>query len=267
MNNDQIKEKLLMLDDSVEDFTVVMSGKSSKRVDGLYRPESREIIIHNKNFDDDNAMMYTAIHEFAHHVHFTTSPVPVPVTSRSHTIAFWDILHRLLGKAEGQNMYINIFFSDPDFRELTGHIKSRFLSTNGRLMKEFGGLLMKARELCMEKNASFDDYTDRVLGLHRTSARAIMNVFEKDVDPEIGFENMKTVASMKDPAIRREAEVSFLEGSSPDMVKSRFSPRKDPGDDMDRLMSEKQRIEKTLDSLTVRLAKIERKIQDLRSVR
>ena len=65
MNQDQVKEKLLQIDGEVADFSVVFSGKTSKKVDGLYHPEKQEIVIHNKNFEDDNALIYTAVHEFA----------------------------------------------------------------------------------------------------------------------------------------------------------------------------------------------------------
>ena len=91
-----------------------------------------------------------------------------------------------------------------------------------------------------------------------------MNVYEKDVTPDIGFDNMKTVASVKDDFLRKGVEESFLEGSSPDMVKAELFMKNKPNDSLERLMSEKSRIEKTLDSLTVKLAKIEMMIEDLR---
>ena len=64
MNQDQVKERLLQLEQVKTDFMVTFSGKNSKKVDGLYYPDKREIIIHNQNFVDDNQLMYTAIHEF-----------------------------------------------------------------------------------------------------------------------------------------------------------------------------------------------------------
>ena len=51
MNQDQVKEKLLEIESDVQDFKVILSGKKSKKVNGLYNPEKMEIIIHNKNFD------------------------------------------------------------------------------------------------------------------------------------------------------------------------------------------------------------------------
>lgn len=263
MNQDQVKHALLKLDGKVENFTVIFSGKSSKKVDGLYYPDRREIIIHNKNFINDNAMIYTAIHEFAHHLHFTRSAIPV--SSRAHSTEFWNIFHHLLFDAEKKGVYNNIFNKEPEFIRLTDQIKKKFLANNGDLMKEFGKLLIEAMKLCEEHHASFYDYVDRVLGLHRLEAKSIMNVFSTNVSSEIGFSNMKKVASIRDDAERKGAENAFLEGKSPDMVWAEFSPsRKRPDDMLDVLVAEKNRIEKTLDTLSAKLAKIERKIQEIR---
>ena len=68
MDNDKIKEMLLNIQESKLEFTVVMTGKESKRVNGLYKPETREILLHNKNFKTDNELIYTAIHEYTHHL-------------------------------------------------------------------------------------------------------------------------------------------------------------------------------------------------------
>ena len=68
MNNDQIKEILLSIEETDIDFTVTMSGKESKKVNGLYKPDNHEIILHNLNFKSDNQLIYTAIHEYTHHL-------------------------------------------------------------------------------------------------------------------------------------------------------------------------------------------------------
>jgi hypothetical protein len=65
MNQDQVKAKLLAIEDAPLEFSLIYSGKKSNKVNGLYKPESREIIIHNRNFSDDNLLLYTAIHEYA----------------------------------------------------------------------------------------------------------------------------------------------------------------------------------------------------------
>ena len=49
MDNETIKAHLLEIEESKLDFTVTLTGKESKRVNGLYKPETREILLHNKN--------------------------------------------------------------------------------------------------------------------------------------------------------------------------------------------------------------------------
>lgn len=262
MNQDQVKERLLQLEQVKTDFIVTFSGKSSKKVDGLYYPDRREIIIHNQNFSDDNQMMYTAIHEFAHHVQFTKTNVPV--TARAHSNDFWNIFHTLLFRAEEMGIYNNIFETNGEFRELTAMLRDEYLSRNGHLMKEFGSLLLKARELCQRYHASFEDYVDRVLRLHRNEAKTIMKTYTMDIKPEIGYENMKTVARIKDEELRHGVQEAFLDQRSPDMVKAALNPKTEFTNRLSYLESEKERVERSLDKLTAHLAKLERDIDALK---
>ncbi|MFC1669403.1 hypothetical protein ACFL20_03370 [Spirochaetota bacterium] len=267
MNQDQVKSRLLKLEKNVDDFTLIFSGKTSKKVDGLYHPDKREIIIHNRNFTDENsnvnenALMYTAIHEFAHHLQFTRSPVPI--SSKAHTGNFWDIFHRLLFDAEEKKVYENLFKNDSRFVNLTKQIREKFLNVNGQLMKDFGRLLLHAYELCIQLNVSFEDYVDRELLLHRKEAKSIMKVFTKDANPELGFENMKMVANIRDDDIRSMAEEAFAEGKSPDMVKAEFVARPKPENVLERLVTERERIENSIERLSVRLRDIEKRIEEI----
>ncbi len=259
MNQTQVKEMLLRLKGDVEEFTLIFSGKQSKKVDGLYKPESREIIIHNRNTEDQNAIIYTAIHEFAHHVHITGSAVPV--SRRAHTKEYWSILHALLGKAEELNIYLNKFKTEPDFQNLTREIRENFIFKNGELMKEFGKLLGESFKLCLKHDMSFDDYVDRELGLGRTAAKQIISVYREDINPHVGYENMKTLARIKAGDNRNLAEEAFLKGSSPDTVKSQFtSSPVAAADPAERLIQEKKRIEKSIASYNKRLAEIEKSL-------
>lgn len=266
MNQDQVKTLLLKLDNKVEDFKVLFSGKESKKVDGLYKPDLKEILIHNKNHKTENELIYTAIHEFAHHINCTKSAKPV--TARSHTVIFWDIFHRLLYKAEQEGIYNNIFKSDPDFCKLTEKIRNTFLSGNGELMKEFGKTLMSAMELCQNKNVSFEDYVDRELGLHRHAAKTIMKTAELNINPEIGFENMKVAAKIKSPEVRAQVEQAFMTGSSPDMVKAEFSPHFAEQKKISRiefLEEEKQRLKKNLSTIKDKLVLVETEIRKIKT--
>lgn len=263
MNQDQVKKLLLKLDPSVADFSVIFTGKKSKKVDGLYKPETREILLHSENFQSDEQLVYTAIHEFAHHVHFTRSPVPI--NSRSHTTEYWNIFHNLLFDAEKKGLYKNIFRSDKRFTELTREIKGKYLAANGNLIKEFGALLLKAHQLCLETHASFEDYMDRELGLYRPSAKAMMKISAKDINPKLGPDNMRLVASIRDEETARSAEEALLEGETHDMVKFQFKTKPKPGDPLKRLLEEKDRIERSLERLESRLAEISRRIDEIKS--
>jgi hypothetical protein len=262
MNQDQVKDKLLQLDRNAEEFAVIFSGKASKKVDGLYYPDRREIIIHNKNFNDDSQLIYTAIHEFAHHLHFTRSALPV--SSRAHTNRFWDIFHKLLFQAEEKKIYVNIFKKDRRFVDLTKKIRSSYLLENASLMKELGSLLAQADALCKEHNASFDDYVDRELLLHRTTAKMLMKIHSMDISPMIGYENMKTVACIKDESARARAQEAFESGMTPDMVKAEYASRNRSDETLAVLLDERDRIERSIGSLTKKLAAIERKINELK---
>jgi len=262
MNQDQVIAKLISLDNSVEDFTLTFSGKSSSKVDGLYKPDSKEIIIHNKNHIDDNQLMYTAIHEFAHHIQFTRSSKPV--SSRSHTIDFWNILHRLLKKAEELKIYTNVFEKVDEFKILTKELKDNYLSKNGKIMKDMASLLLKAHELCLKYRASFDDYMDRVLGLHRGTAKTVMKFHSLNVDPQIGYEKMKIIASVKDADVRNTVQKAFAEGETQDSIKAMLRPQVIIEDKFERLTREKDRLEKLLENVTAKLVKIDKEIKSLK---
>lgn len=98
MNQDQVKEALLSLKIPASDFTIVFSGKASRKVNGLYRPVDASIIIHNKNFTNDNALMVTALHEFTHHISITRGLVN---SRSSHPVIFWALFHSILKVAWG----------------------------------------------------------------------------------------------------------------------------------------------------------------------
>jgi hypothetical protein len=257
VNQDQIKSTLLSIRPAKEEFSLILSGKKSGKVNGLYKPESREIILHNKNFSNDNELMYTAIHEYAHHLQFTTSAVPISV--RAHTTAFWNLFHSLLFEAEEKGKYRNPFDTIEEFRALTEEIRGKFIQGSGSMMKELGKLLLRAHELCEKHGTSYTDYVDRVLGLPRASARAIVKAHSMDLDPRVGFENMRSLVGIRDDGARKAAQEALIGGKSPDMVKARFAVKK-PDDARGQLVQEKKRIEQTIERLKTRLSEIKKRL-------
>ena len=263
MNQDQLAEKLRTLAD-VPPFTLVFSGKKSKKVDGLYKPATQEILIHNKNMSGESDLIYTAIHELAHHV-VSCQNGNITLSNRCHTAKFWATFHQLLKKAEETGIYSNPFKSDQTFIQLTKRIKENFLQKNGAIMKDFAKVLNEARNICIERHLSFEDYVDRELGMEKTTANTLLRIEKYDVTPAIGYDNMKTVAGMKDDRKREAAVQAFMEGESSDSVKTsitrpvtkveRISP-------VSHLEAEKLKIEKAIEGLQKKLQIVDKMIEN-----
>ena len=206
MNQDQLKEILLKIEEPEEDFTLIFSGKKSSKVDGLYYPESAEIIIHNKNMERDDELVYTAIHEFAHHL--------CRSTSRSHGREFWGTFHRLLEKAEAEQLYKNPLKDDSELRLLAVRIRTEFLQEEGARMIEFGKLLMQAYQICHDRRYSFEDFADRDLGMQHSVAKTLIRSYKEDVPTQFGYENMKGLLRITNPEQRKEAAAELEQGKA-----------------------------------------------------
>jgi hypothetical protein len=269
MNQDQVKETLLAIEEAPLDFQVIFSGKKSGKVNGLYKPETREIIIHNRNFNDDNLLIYTAIHEYAHHLHACS--MGGRLSARSHTAEFWAILHGLLEKAETRKVYKNVFADSPELVELTEIIRKQYLRENGSLVKELGMHLLRAHEICAAIGARFEDYVDRVLCIPRLAASTAIKMYQYNLNPQVGSDNMRFLAGIKNDDERMAAEQALIKGKSPDAVKvavrgghQAFPSEPPTGEEQrTRLEKEKHRLERTIASLTKRLGEVEEELEML----
>jgi hypothetical protein len=271
MNQDQVKEALLAVADAPHEFEVIFSGKKSRKVNGLYKPDSREIIIHNRNFDvdgkqDTNLLLYTAIHEYAHHLHACSRGGKL--SARAHTAEFWAIFHGLLENAEAKKIYRNGAAHTPELAALAETIRDKYLARNGELFKELGRLLLKAHELCTAAGARYEDYVDRVLCIPRQAAAVAVKMYQYDLDPQVGPDNMRYLAGLRNDDDRSAAEKALLKGKSPDAVKVglRGGPLALPSaplneeDRKARLAKEKQRLQRTIAALTRRLGEVEEEL-------
>ena len=263
MNQDFVKEKLLKIEDAPMEFSLVFSGKKSSKVNGLYKPQTREIIIHNRNFKPDeagqNLLLYTAIHEYAHHLHAcsrggTLSP-------RAHNSEFWAIFHALLEKAESKKIYFDVFSVSPELHKLTELIRTKYLANNGALVKEMGKQLLKAHDLCTGIGVRFEDYVDRMLRIPRTAANMAIKMFEYDITPEVGADNMRFLAGIRNTDERKAAETALIKGKSPDTVKVQVRGKEKEEDPVEKLEKEKARLERTIASLSKRLEEVNNELE------
>jgi hypothetical protein len=157
MNQDEVKAKLLSLQIPCEDFTVIFSGKNSKKVNGVYKPETKTIVIHDKNFQNSNTLMYTALHEFAHHIVFTRQLVR---GRTAHTTVFWAIFHSLISIAIEKKIYEDPYLNDSDLNAKRKEILD-ILREQNELNKKLGISLAEMKELSARQSARFEDFLDR----------------------------------------------------------------------------------------------------------
>ena len=134
-------------------------------------------------------------------------------------------------------------------------------------MQEFGKKLARAFDLCKEADIRYEDYIDRVLCIPRNAAKDIRKVGAVEVNPAIGFENMKVVASVKKKDDRAQVEQEFLAGGkSPSTVREMMkqkSAQASGSDPKTKLEREKSRLEKTIAQLTQRLEYVEESLANM----
>jgi hypothetical protein len=261
MNQEKVKAILLDIEEPRTEFSLILSGKESSVANGLYKPATREIVLHNRNFNSDNQLLYTAIHEYAHHLHCERKGGIA--SGRSHTNEFWGIFHDLLVRAEELGHYRNVFDSEPEFVDLTRRIKERCVHENGRVMLEFGRLMIEAQSLCHRFKMRFEDYVDRALGVPRATASSAARAAEYGIDPALGWDGMRMAAGIRDSEARAGAIDALLGGASPAAVKARFAASPPPEDAAERLIREKERLERSIRNLRERLAEVDRQLASL----
>lgn len=260
MNQEKVKNLLLQIEDTSLDFSLIFSGKASKKVNGLYKPETREIVLHNKNFANDNEMIYTAIHEYTHHKMFELKGIPR--STKHHTQEFWAMFHRLLGIAEEKGFYNIGLEEGTELEEITKRIRSVLMVEDGRIMKELGELLGRARKLCKENHVRYEDYIDRVLKLPRSTAKSMERMYVFDVDPSIGYDAMKKVSSIANPEKRKEAEALYIGENSPALVKTRLNKKREESEKT-LLEKERLRLERTIETMKTRLEEVKTRLIEL----
>ena len=271
MDNEKIKAMLLEIQNTNLDFTVIMTGKESTRVNGLYKPDTREILLHNRNFKTDNQLVYTAIHEYTHHLineekiaQAEELGLKPSYNGKSHTTYFWAKFGELLDIAEQKGMYKLDLSETPELEELTKEIREKYIMPNGHLMQELGKALIKAHALCDEANIRYEDYVDRILQLPRPVSQKITKIsMLPESDADLGFENMKIIASCKNNTDKQKAIDAIKTGKSPDSVIQMMKKKAKEQDPKSRLEKEKARLENTINQLKTRLEYVEESLANM----
>lgn len=274
MDNETIKQKLLSLEIPASDFTVVLTGKSNKRVNGLYKPDTKEILIHNKNFTTDNAMMYTAIHEFTHHV-CTDRKLVKSVTG--HSTVFWAMFHSIVDIAVQKGVYVDPFTTDNEL-QTEGNKVLEIIKEQNETMHRLGLEFYTMQSVCTEKGARIEDFIDRHA---RTTKRAVVTAIKsqlelfdlKDLSPQM----IDAIAGCSEGEKRDEAVARAEDGQTIDQIRATVKQGKDINpfkapvsepmqkeDLLDSLVTERARIQKTIEQLTIHMQEVDINIAQLR---
>jgi hypothetical protein len=266
VNQGEVQSKLLRLRECKEAFSVVFSGEKSRRVNGLYSPLRREIIIHNLNFIDDgnacneNSLMYTAIHELAHHIQSTEFGES---GSRCHTQLFWSCLHDLLEKAESEGIY------RLDLEPETLALTEKALEASRRiaaLQRELGAILERTQELCEKQGVRAEDVFQRKMQLTASTCRKAIAAHNLGVsdDDRIGADQQAAILGARNPETQAAIIRGSREGKTVEQLKRpAIPPSSGPGDKLDKLILEQKRLEKTIMTLEHRLALVKNQLKDL----
>jgi len=257
MNQDQVKEKLLKLHDCDEDFTVIFSGKKSNKVNGLYNFGKREIIIHNRNFNADeagnNLLFYTAIHELAHHIQYTEYKQK---SARAHTQLFYSILDDLADIAEKKKLYKTVI--DDETQKLIDEVQ-KISCEIAELQRRLGCVLLRLNEKCEEKGIRFDDVIERKAQISRKTIKQSIKAHNLGIDEKFGADVQEAVLKERDENKQMEMLIAAKKGKSVDQIKlSVATPeKKEKEDETESLEKEKHRLEKTITTLKRRLDEVE----------
>jgi len=266
MNQDQVKEKLLSLNIPCQDFTLIFSGKASAKVNGLYKPAQMLIVIHNKNFENDNHLMYTALHEFTHHIAYSRGLVS---GRTSHPVIFWALFHSLLKLAIEASIYVDPYLADETLKAKREEVLELMHQQN-ELNKKLGLAISEMDALSRERGARIEDFFDRHARIPRKQAENLVKAqidFDLDDIKAAGSPMLIDEIVSQGEDMAKAADMAS-EGCSIQQIKAAcrqkkvIDPRFDPGEEE----TEEERLERMKNKLSGELKKkekLEKKIDEL----
>lgn len=254
-NNDEVKENLLKLYDCKHEFTVTFSGKKSKNVNGVYKPATKEIILHNKNFNDtNNLLIVTAIHELAHHVIMTE----LERSKEGHTSFFWSTFYDLLSKAEKLGIYTLVI--SEKLKEKIEAIK--VIDENiSKLTIDMGKALSEMHEICKEENVRFEIVTERTMGIKRTTVKKNCKMQKASDLSSLSSDEKELVATINSRDKAQMALALLESGNTIDQVKQKIKTPMEELDEIEELEEKKSKLIHKIEVLTIEVQRIEKKLE------
>lgn len=250
MTNEEIKQTLISLEKAEIDFSVTQTGRASQKVNGLYKPATFEIFLHNKNFTTENELIYTAIHEYTHHLISCKQKkfgIEVKKGSRSHTTEFWAKFDDLLEKAVEAKIYTRKHSED-----LSGLIDEakKIDREIVNLKKKLGKILSEIHEKSQEESIRFEDILSHDLNISKNTAEKCLKT--KNIEENFGQDEMETVLKVKDSHTRQNIIDGLKKGKTINQASASIKKDKNLSK-YEKLTKEKVRLEKTIQQLEERL--------------
>ncbi|EMB37575.1 hypothetical protein E4N99_10205 [Treponema denticola] len=206
INQESVKELLLKLETCDTDFKVIFSGKKSNKVNGLYKQDINEIVIHNKNFKNDNELIYTAIHEYSHHLmwckYHKIGKVP------KHNNEFWSIMYNLIDLAEEKNLYKK--YPDESVKKEIQNLVSSAKKINeeiASLYKKLGETISEIRKETDKHEIRIEDILIRECQLNKKTAEMAEKAYGYNIDSSLGQDLQQAVILERD----NEKQTSIIE--------------------------------------------------------
>jgi len=259
MTNEEIKNQLLKLEPTDIDFSVTMTGKASNKVNGLYKPATKEILLHNLNFKTSDQLIYTAIHEYTHHlINVEQERNDMPKKTKSHDTEFWAKFDSLLDKA----IELKIFT-----RERSPELQNKIEAAKeldkeiAKMQKKLGQLLMEIKKQSDDENIRYEDVLSHDMRMSRkTATKALMSSFVSEENVNQDEQEILSVSRKKGLEAYNKVKSSLDDGKSLNQAKD-FIQKKVEKSKLKLLEDEQQRIEKTIRQLQLRLDFIKEKLE------
>lgn len=254
MNNEMIKNKLLNLYDTDIDFTVIMTGKKSKTVNGFYKPLSHEIFLHNENFINDNQLMYTAIHEYAHHIVTSNKEkkgIKPGNNEKSHTPEFWSIMDSLLETAVTKGIYVRKHSEKlSELIQNAEQIDHEIASLKIKL----GKIMEEIKKQADDEGERFEDIVSHELKIKTATVKKCLQVRNLE-ENSYGQDEIDIIAKTagKKQEIKKAVNEAIEKGTSIEAMENIIKKHDCSINPKEKLIKEKKRIEKTIQLLNQRL--------------
>jgi hypothetical protein len=242
---------------------VIFSGKQSKKVNGIYHRESQEIIIHNRNFENDASLIFTAIHEYAHHIQ-------VLATGKTgHNKQFWATVHALLDAATAIGVYQKQDYPESIGLRITELRK--MLKDHAVLEAQIGDLLNHLGVDCSRKGVRIEPIIDRELKLKNTTAKRFMNSsknLELFSDEDYLSSDMVSAVAHAPKNSRHEEADILTAGTS---IYALTAPAQIIDDDMEeqlkyvKLAKSRDRLDRTIGKLTEERIRVEQEMLSIQA--